>query len=174
MQKFFNNKNEQIQKTLILYNFLSKDNIKKKLLPGMPFCGRSSKFLTFDINHFLNLKKHPKVFVQLSLQTLKIHHLEKNEISLTYKRKNILMRGVPDLNRRPIDLHSSAAGFEPARAEPTRFQKPKEFDKNNMKKNNDYSTINGNIILIFPLKLYPLESYGRELQHMLKSTLLDN
>ncbi|KAG4090471.1 hypothetical protein H8356DRAFT_1431101 [Neocallimastix lanati (nom. inval.)] len=30
--------------------------------------------------------------------------------------------GVPDLNRRPIDLHSSAAGFEPARAEPTRFQ----------------------------------------------------
>jgi len=26
----------------------------------------------------------------------------------------------------------------------------------------------------FPLKLYPLESYGRELQHMLKSTLLEN
>ncbi|KAG4094861.1 hypothetical protein H8356DRAFT_1343820 [Neocallimastix lanati (nom. inval.)] len=25
----------------------------------------------------------------------------------------------------------------------------------------------------FPLKLYSLESYGRELQHMLKSTLLD-
>ncbi|KAG4099964.1 hypothetical protein H8356DRAFT_1423173 [Neocallimastix lanati (nom. inval.)] len=46
-------------------------------------------------------------------------------------------------------------------------------DKNNMKKNNDNSTNNGNIILIFPLKLYPLESYGRELQHMLKSTLLD-
>ena len=34
--------------------------------------------------------------------------------------------------------------------------------------------MNGNIILTFPLKLYPLESYGRELQHMLKSTLLDN
>ena len=26
----------------------------------------------------------------------------------------------------------------------------------------------------FPLKLYSLESYERELQHMLKSTLLDN
>ncbi|KAG4101389.1 hypothetical protein H8356DRAFT_1364728 [Neocallimastix lanati (nom. inval.)] len=26
----------------------------------------------------------------------------------------------------------------------------------------------------FPLKLYSLESYGRELQHMLKSILLDN
>ncbi|KAG4105187.1 hypothetical protein H8356DRAFT_1419103 [Neocallimastix lanati (nom. inval.)] len=26
----------------------------------------------------------------------------------------------------------------------------------------------------FPLKIYSLESYGRELQHMLKSTLLDN
>ncbi|KAG4094205.1 hypothetical protein H8356DRAFT_1428140 [Neocallimastix lanati (nom. inval.)] len=35
-----------------------------------------------------------------------------------------------------------------------------------MKKNNDNSTNNGNIILKFPLKLYPLESYGRELQHM--------
>ena len=43
-----------------------------------------------------------------------------------------------------------------------------------MKENNDNSTNNGNIILIFPLKLYSLESYGRELQHMLKSTLLDN
>jgi len=43
-----------------------------------------------------------------------------------------------------------------------------------MKKNNDNSTNNGNNILIFPLKLYPLESYDRELQHMLKSTLLDN
>ncbi|KAG4084210.1 hypothetical protein H8356DRAFT_1330183 [Neocallimastix lanati (nom. inval.)] len=53
------------------------------------------------------------------------------------------------------------------------FEKPKEFDKNNMKENNDNSTNNGNIILIFPLKLYSLESYGRELQHMLKSTLLD-
>ncbi|KAG4082198.1 hypothetical protein H8356DRAFT_1437919 [Neocallimastix lanati (nom. inval.)] len=49
-----------------------------------------------------------------------------------------------------------------------------KFDKNNMKKNNDNSTNNGNIILIFPLKIYSLESYGRELQHMLKSTLLDN
>jgi len=38
-----------------------------------------------------------------------------------------------------------------------------------MKKNNDNSTNNGDL----PLKLYPLESYGRELQHMLKSTLLD-
>jgi len=26
----------------------------------------------------------------------------------------------------------------------------------------------------FPLKVYSLESYGRELQHMLKPTLLDN
>jgi len=26
----------------------------------------------------------------------------------------------------------------------------------------------------FPLKIYSLESYGQELQHMLKSTLLDN
>jgi len=26
----------------------------------------------------------------------------------------------------------------------------------------------------FPLKLYSLKSYGRELQHMLKLTLLDN
>jgi len=43
-----------------------------------------------------------------------------------------------------------------------------------MKKNNDNSTNNGNIILIFTLKLYSLERYGRELQHMLKSTLLDN
>jgi len=43
-----------------------------------------------------------------------------------------------------------------------------------MKKNNDNSTNNGNIVLTFPLKLYSLESYGRELQHMLKSTLLDN
>jgi len=43
-----------------------------------------------------------------------------------------------------------------------------------MKKNNDNSINNGNIILIFPLKLYSLESYGRELQHMLKSTLLNN
>jgi len=43
-----------------------------------------------------------------------------------------------------------------------------------MKKNNDNSTNNGNIVLIYPLKLYPLESYGRELQHMLISTLLDN
>ncbi|KAG4099944.1 hypothetical protein H8356DRAFT_1423160 [Neocallimastix lanati (nom. inval.)] len=51
---------------------------------------------------------------------------------------------------------------------------PAEFDKNNMKKNNDNSTNNGNIILIFTLKLYSLERYGRELQHMLKSTLLDN
>ncbi|KAG4103747.1 hypothetical protein H8356DRAFT_1420177 [Neocallimastix lanati (nom. inval.)] len=50
----------------------------------------------------------------------------------------------------------------------------KKFDKNNMKKNNDNSTNNGNIVLIFPLILYSLESYGRELQHMLKSTLLDN
>ncbi|KAG4094072.1 hypothetical protein H8356DRAFT_1428233 [Neocallimastix lanati (nom. inval.)] len=49
-----------------------------------------------------------------------------------------------------------------------------KFDKNNMKKNNDNSTNNGNIILTLTLKLYPLESYGRELQHMLKSTLLDN
>ncbi|KAG4105159.1 hypothetical protein H8356DRAFT_1366321 [Neocallimastix lanati (nom. inval.)] len=49
-----------------------------------------------------------------------------------------------------------------------------KFDKNNMKKNNDNSTNNGNIILIFTLKLYSLKSYGRELQHMLKSTLLDN
>ncbi|KAG4099407.1 hypothetical protein H8356DRAFT_1423804 [Neocallimastix lanati (nom. inval.)] len=49
-----------------------------------------------------------------------------------------------------------------------------KFDKNNMKKNNDNSTNNGNNILIFPLKLYSLESYDRELQHMLKSTLLDN
>jgi len=37
-----------------------------------------------------------------------------------------------------------------------------------MKKNNDISTNNGNIVLIFPLKLYSLESYGTELQHMLK------
>jgi len=42
-----------------------------------------------------------------------------------------------------------------------------------MKKNNENSTNNGNIVLIFPLNLYSLESYGRELQHMLKSTLLD-
>ncbi|KAG4102887.1 hypothetical protein H8356DRAFT_1359073 [Neocallimastix lanati (nom. inval.)] len=48
------------------------------------------------------------------------------------------------------------------------------FNKNNLKKNNDNTTNNGNIILIFPLKVYPLESYGRELQHMLKSTILDN
>ncbi|KAG4104409.1 hypothetical protein H8356DRAFT_1329526 [Neocallimastix lanati (nom. inval.)] len=48
------------------------------------------------------------------------------------------------------------------------------FNKNNLKKNNNNSTNNGNIVLIFPLKLYLLESYGRELQHMLKSTLLDN
>ncbi|KAG4103720.1 hypothetical protein H8356DRAFT_1420160 [Neocallimastix lanati (nom. inval.)] len=53
-------------------------------------------------------------------------------------------------------------------------QKPKEFNKNNLKKNNDNSTNNGNIILTFQLKLYSLESYGRELQHTLKSTLLDN
>jgi len=43
-----------------------------------------------------------------------------------------------------------------------------------MKKNNNNSTNNGNIISLFILKLYLLESYGRELQHMLKSTLLDN
>ena len=43
-----------------------------------------------------------------------------------------------------------------------------------MKKNNDNSTNNGNIVLVFPLILYSLEGYGRELQHMLKSTLLDN
>ncbi|KAG4096634.1 hypothetical protein H8356DRAFT_1326281 [Neocallimastix lanati (nom. inval.)] len=41
-------------------------------------------------------------------------------------------------------------------------------------KNNDNTTNNGNIILTFRLKLYSLESYGRELQRMLKSTLLDN
>ncbi|KAG4092937.1 hypothetical protein H8356DRAFT_1321725 [Neocallimastix lanati (nom. inval.)] len=41
-------------------------------------------------------------------------------------------------------------------------------------KNNDNSTNNGNIILTFPLKVYSLESYERELQHMLKLTLLDN
>ncbi|KAG4104412.1 hypothetical protein H8356DRAFT_1329530 [Neocallimastix lanati (nom. inval.)] len=54
------------------------------------------------------------------------------------------------------------------------FEEPKEFDKNNLKKNNNNSTNNGNIILIFTTKLYSLESYERELQHMLKSTLLDN
>jgi len=43
-----------------------------------------------------------------------------------------------------------------------------------MKKNNDNSTNNGNIIMTFPLKIYSLESYERELQYMLNSTLLDN
>jgi len=43
-----------------------------------------------------------------------------------------------------------------------------------MKKNNNNSTNNRNIVLIFQLKIYSLESYVRELQHMLKSTLLDN
>ncbi|KAG4081697.1 hypothetical protein H8356DRAFT_1437306 [Neocallimastix lanati (nom. inval.)] len=56
----------------------------------------------------------------------------------------------------------------------SRILKPKVFDKNSMKKNNDNTTNNGNIILTFPLKIYSLESYGRELQHMIKSTLLDN
>ncbi|KAG4084859.1 hypothetical protein H8356DRAFT_1322892 [Neocallimastix lanati (nom. inval.)] len=46
--------------------------------------------------------------------------------------------------------------------------------KGNMKKNNDNSTNNGNIIMTFPLKIYSLESYERELQYMLNSTLLDN
>ncbi|KAG4092893.1 hypothetical protein H8356DRAFT_1321644 [Neocallimastix lanati (nom. inval.)] len=46
--------------------------------------------------------------------------------------------------------------------------------QNNLKKNNDITTKNGNIILILKLKLYSLESYNRELQHMLISTLLDN
>ncbi|KAG4091630.1 hypothetical protein H8356DRAFT_1430116 [Neocallimastix lanati (nom. inval.)] len=35
-----------------------------------------------------------------------------------------------------------------------------QIDKNNLKKNNDITTKNGNIILIFTLKLYSLESYG--------------
>ncbi|KAG4085196.1 hypothetical protein H8356DRAFT_1435495 [Neocallimastix lanati (nom. inval.)] len=50
----------------------------------------------------------------------------------------------------------------------------KELETKGMKKKTITQQIMKILCRDFPLKLYPLESYGRELQHMLKSTLLDN